>query len=62
MPCLPTRIRPALAAADTCRWDINAKAADLPLYKYLGAQRENIRAYASTFAKLHVENLSLQRS
>jgi L-alanine-DL-glutamate epimerase-like enolase superfamily enzyme len=31
---------PALAAADACLWDINAKAADLPLYKYLGAQRE----------------------
>ena len=26
---------PALAAADACLWDINAKAADLPLYKYL---------------------------
>jgi L-alanine-DL-glutamate epimerase-like enolase superfamily enzyme len=31
---------PALAAADACLWDINAKAADLPLYKYLGAQRK----------------------
>src|SRR6478672_9992347 len=41
---------PALAAADACLWDINAKAADLPLYKYLGAQREKIRAYASTVA------------
>ena len=37
---------PALAAADACLWDINAKAADLPLYKYLGTQREKIRAYA----------------
>jgi len=41
---------PALAAADACLWDINAKAADLPLYKYLGAQRDKIRAYASTVA------------
>ena len=41
---------PALAGADACIWDINAKAADLPLYKYLGAQREKIRAYASTVA------------
>jgi L-alanine-DL-glutamate epimerase-like enolase superfamily enzyme len=31
---------PALAAADACLWDINAKAADLPLYRYLGAQRK----------------------
>jgi L-alanine-DL-glutamate epimerase-like enolase superfamily enzyme len=41
---------PALAAADACLWDINAKAANLPLYKYLGAQRHEIRAYASTVA------------
>ena len=41
---------PTLAAADACLWDINAKAADLPLYKYLGAQRHKIRAYASTVA------------
>ena len=39
---------PVLAAADACLWDINAKAADLPLYKYLGAQRHKIRAYAGT--------------
>lgn len=41
---------PALAGADACLWDINAKAADLPLYKYLGAHRHEIRAYASTVA------------
>ena len=41
---------PALAAADACLWDINAKSAGLPLYKYLGAQRDKIRAYASTVA------------
>ena len=41
---------PALAAADACLWDINAKSARLPLYKYLGAQRDKIRAYASTVA------------
>jgi L-alanine-DL-glutamate epimerase-like enolase superfamily enzyme len=41
---------PALAAADACLWDINAKAAGVPLYKYLGAQRHKIRAYASTVA------------
>jgi L-alanine-DL-glutamate epimerase-like enolase superfamily enzyme len=41
---------PTLAGADACLWDINAKAADLPLYKYLGAARHEIRAYASTVA------------
>ncbi len=41
---------PALAEADACLWDINAKAADLPLYKYLGAYRHKTRAYASTVA------------
>src|SRR6201996_4757515 len=41
---------PALAGADACLWDINAKAANLPLYKYLGAARHEIRAYASTVA------------
>ncbi|MGB8390547.1 mandelate racemase/muconate lactonizing enzyme family protein, partial [Mycobacterium sp.] len=41
---------PALAGADACLWDINAKAAGLPLYKYLGAHRHSIRAYASTVA------------
>ena len=46
---------PALAAADACLWDINAKAADLPLYKYLGAHRDKIRAYASTVAYPTIE-------
>src|ERR1700743_1651209 len=41
---------PALAGADACLWDINAKAATLPRYKYLGAHRHEIRAYASTVA------------
>jgi L-alanine-DL-glutamate epimerase-like enolase superfamily enzyme len=41
---------PTLAGADACLWDINAKAANLPLYKYLGAARHEIRAYASTVA------------
>ena len=48
---------PALAAADACLWDINAKAAGLPLYKYLGAQREKIRAYASTVAYSTIDGL-----
>jgi L-alanine-DL-glutamate epimerase-like enolase superfamily enzyme len=41
---------PALAGADACLWDINAKAANLPLYKYLGAARHETRTYASTVA------------
>ena len=41
---------PALAGVDACLWDINAKAANLPLYQYLGAYRHEIRAYASTMA------------
>src|ERR1700756_2298083 len=46
----PYSTPPALAGADACLWDINAKAANLPLYKYLGAARHEIRAYASTVA------------
>ena len=48
---LPFSAHPqALAAADVCLWDINAKAVNLPLYKYLGACRDKIRGYASTVA------------
>ncbi|MGW7541782.1 mandelate racemase/muconate lactonizing enzyme family protein [Streptomyces sp. NPDC054770] len=46
---LPFNTHPQVfAAADICLWDINAKAVGLPLYKYLGACRDRIRAYAST--------------
>jgi L-alanine-DL-glutamate epimerase-like enolase superfamily enzyme len=39
----------ALSALDTALWDLNARAAGLPLYKYLGAAREDgmVPAYAS---------------
>jgi L-alanine-DL-glutamate epimerase-like enolase superfamily enzyme len=39
----------ALSALDTALWDLNARAVDLPLYKYLGAAREDgtVPAYAS---------------
>ena len=39
----------ALSALDTALWDLNARAADLPLYKYLGTAREGdtVPAYAS---------------
>src|ERR1700744_1320259 len=46
---------PTLAGADACLWDINAKAAGVPLYKYLGAARHEIRAYASTVAYLTID-------
>jgi L-alanine-DL-glutamate epimerase-like enolase superfamily enzyme len=32
---------------DVALWDIAARAADLPLYRYLGAYRESLPAYAS---------------
>jgi len=39
---------PMLSVIDFCLWDIAAKAANLPLYKYIGAYRDRIRGYAST--------------
>lgn len=37
----------ALSALDIALWDRNARAAKLPLYKFLGANRERVPAYAS---------------
>jgi L-alanine-DL-glutamate epimerase-like enolase superfamily enzyme len=37
-----------VGACDTALWDIGAKAAGLPLYKFLGAGRSAIGAYASS--------------
>lgn len=37
----------AISIVDIALWDIKAKAADLPLYKLLGANAEKIPAYAS---------------
>ena len=37
-----------IGACDTALWDIAAKAANLPLYKFLGAGRSSIGAYASS--------------
>ena len=37
----------AIAIVDIALWDIAAKAADAPLYKYLGAYRDSVPAYAS---------------
>jgi L-alanine-DL-glutamate epimerase-like enolase superfamily enzyme len=38
----------AIGACDTALWDIAAKAAGMPLYKYLGGGRAAIGAYASS--------------
>lgn len=38
----------AISAIDIALWDAAARAVGLPLYKYLGAQRSSIKAYAST--------------
>lgn len=37
-----------IGACDTALWDIAAQAAGMPLYKYLGAGRSSIGAYASS--------------
>jgi len=38
----------SLAVIDCALWDLGARAAGLPVYKLLGAQRDSVRAYAST--------------
>ena len=38
----------AVGACDTALWDIAAQAAGMPLYRYLGAGRSDIGAYASS--------------
>lgn len=48
-------LQPAQAVFDVCLWDLAAKHANLPLYRYLGAYRHKIRAYASTFTMDTVE-------
>lgn len=37
----------AISIVDIALWDLKAKAADVPLYKYLGAYSESVPAYAS---------------
>ena len=38
----------AIGAVDVALWDIGAKAANMPLYKMLGAYRDKVPAYASS--------------
>ncbi|MBL28763.1 MAG: mandelate racemase [Rhodospirillaceae bacterium] len=38
----------AIGAVDIALWDIAAQAAGMPLYKYLGAYRDKVPAYASS--------------
>lgn len=37
----------AISTVDVALWDLNAKSVDLPLYKYLGACREELPTYAA---------------
>ena len=46
-----TEIVEALTAFDVALWDLAAKAAGVPLYKHLGAYRDKVPAYASTFTQ-----------
>lgn len=41
---------------DVALWELAAKAADLPLYKYLGAYRTSLPVYASSLFHEQVEN------
>ena len=43
----------ALAALDTACWDLAAQAAGLPLWRFLGAERNRVPAYASSGLWLH---------
>jgi L-alanine-DL-glutamate epimerase-like enolase superfamily enzyme len=45
----------AISAIDIALWDAAAKAVELPLYKYLGAYRDKILAYASTITYATVQ-------
>lgn len=43
----------ALSAADVAVWDAHAIARDEPLYRLLGARRDRVPAYASSFDRLY---------
>ena len=42
----------ALSAVDVALWDLAARAAGLPLYKYLGGCRDRVIAYGSTYPNM----------
>jgi len=57
LPSLTSQWRPSMrrygqlsyaSAVDNCCWDILGKAVGLPVYRILGAQRDRVRAYASS--------------
>jgi len=48
---------PAFAAIDICLWDIAGKAANMPIYKLIGAYREKVRAYASGNVPRNTEDI-----
>ena len=50
-----TEIVEALGAMDVALWDLAAKVAGVPLYKHMGAYRDKVPAYASTFTQETVE-------
>ncbi len=41
-----------LSVVDMALWDLQARACDLPLYKLLGAARDKVKAYASTYPNM----------
>jgi L-alanine-DL-glutamate epimerase-like enolase superfamily enzyme len=45
----------AQGCLDVALWDLGAKAAGLPLYKFIGAARHKIQAYASTLSYSDLE-------
>jgi len=53
----------ALAALDTACWDLAAQSAGLPLWRFLGADRQRVPAYASSGLWLHrsIDELVAQR-
>jgi L-alanine-DL-glutamate epimerase-like enolase superfamily enzyme len=38
----------ALSALDTACWDLAARAANLPLFRYLGGEKTRVPTYASS--------------